>query len=167
MIVDGSGRTIFATDQAWQLVREYCPHLPDETLPGDLRQWVRRNPKSGETFKHSQSGDRLILRCGQPARWPGGPAGRRNGNGNRGRMVRLLRLEEEKGTSALKKLGLTVREAEVLHWIAQGKRNEDIAAILAISVGTVKKHCENLFIKLGVENRSSAVVAAIDALRIE
>ncbi|MDI6728137.1 MAG: helix-turn-helix transcriptional regulator [Thermodesulfovibrionales bacterium] len=51
---------------------------------------------------------------------------------------------------------LTLREAEVLHWVAQGKDNATIAAIMQIRICTVKKHLENIFAKLGVENRVAA-----------
>lgn len=52
---------------------------------------------------------------------------------------------------------LTGRENEVLLWIAEGKTNAEIAMILGISPRTVAKHVENLFVKLGFENRASAI----------
>ena len=64
----------------------------------------------------------------------------------------------------LQALGVSEREAEVLLWIAQGKTNEDIGAILGISIQTVKKHVVAVFIALGVENRSSAAVRAMEVL---
>jgi DNA-binding NarL/FixJ family response regulator len=64
----------------------------------------------------------------------------------------------------LQSLGLTVREAEVLLWVAQGKGNADIAAILKMSEGTVKKHLVHIFEKLGVESRSAAALRAIETL---
>jgi DNA-binding NarL/FixJ family response regulator len=59
---------------------------------------------------------------------------------------------------------LTAREAEVLLWIARGKPNRDIAEILALSPRTVNKHLEQIYTKLGVENRASAAVAATRVL---
>lgn len=61
-------------------------------------------------------------------------------------------------------LALTSREAEVLIWIARGKSNRDIADILNISPRTVNKHLEQIFTKLGVENRASAAALAVGAL---
>lgn len=61
-------------------------------------------------------------------------------------------------------LGVSEREAEVLLWIAQGKTNEDIANLLGLSVQTVKKHVSAVLVALGVENRSSAAVRALEAL---
>lgn len=64
----------------------------------------------------------------------------------------------------LEKLGLTPREAEVLLWVAQGKGNADIATILTMSEGTVKKHLLHIFEKLGVESRSAASLCAFENL---
>ena len=61
-------------------------------------------------------------------------------------------------------LSLTHREAEVLLWIARGKSNRDMSEILGISPRTVNKHLEQIFTKLGVENRASAAAKAVRAL---
>lgn len=55
---------------------------------------------------------------------------------------------------------LTRREADVLLWIARGKSNRDASEILNISARTVNKHLEQIFIKMGVENRAAAAAAA-------
>jgi len=57
--------------------------------------------------------------------------------------------------------GLTPREAEVLQWVAAGKTDRDIAAILGISPRTVHKHLERVYEKLGVETRTAAVMRAM------
>ena len=62
------------------------------------------------------------------------------------------------------KFGLTPRAAEVLLWVAQGKANGDIAAILGMSESTVKKHLVEIFEKLGVENRSAAGLRALELI---
>lgn len=51
---------------------------------------------------------------------------------------------------------LTLREREVLRWLALGKSNAEIGAILRISAATVGKHLEHIYPKLGVENRTAA-----------
>lgn len=84
------------------------------------------------------------------------------------RDITMLILQEKDsppGPGALLPLGLTAREAEVLYWIAQGKSNPDISAILATSVRTVHKHVENIFRKLGLETRSAAALTAMEVLR--
>ena len=59
---------------------------------------------------------------------------------------------------------LTQRESEVLLWIAKGKANRDIGEILGLSARTVNKHLEQIYVKLGVENRASAAVRAAHVL---
>ena len=59
---------------------------------------------------------------------------------------------------------LTARESEVLAWIAKGKSNRDIGEILGLSARTVNKHLEQIYVKLGVENRASAAVKAANIL---
>ena len=56
---------------------------------------------------------------------------------------------------------LTAREREVLHWLAAGKTDRDIGAILGISPRTVHKHLQRIYEKLGVETRTAAVVRAL------
>ena len=51
---------------------------------------------------------------------------------------------------------LTTRENEVLHWLAAGKSNAEMAEILGVSSSTVGKHLERIYQKLGVENRTAA-----------
>ena len=60
----------------------------------------------------------------------------------------------------LEALGLTAREAEVLLWVAQGKSNGEISAIIGAAENTVKKHLQNIFEKLGLESRNAAAVRA-------
>lgn len=56
----------------------------------------------------------------------------------------------------LRRSGLTRRQSEVLHWIAQGKRDKEIALILGISHRTVTDHVHAILTKLGVETRTAA-----------
>ena len=65
----------------------------------------------------------------------------------------------------LESLGLSPREAEVLLWVAQGKSNADIGTILGLSLATVKRHMLHIFEKTGLENRSSAVLRALEVLQ--
>jgi DNA-binding response OmpR family regulator len=62
------------------------------------------------------------------------------------------------------RFSLTQRESEVLLWIAKGKANRDIGEILGLSARTVNKHLEQIYVKLGVENRASAAVKAAHVL---
>lgn len=53
---------------------------------------------------------------------------------------------------------LTPREAEVMHWVTEGKRNGEIACILGCSPRTVEKHVEHILAKTGTETRTAAVL---------
>jgi DNA-binding CsgD family transcriptional regulator len=54
---------------------------------------------------------------------------------------------------------LSAREHEVLEWMTHGKTNAEIAAILCISLHTVKRHVEKILQKLGVPNRGAAALS--------
>lgn len=55
---------------------------------------------------------------------------------------------------------LTIRELEILHLASNGLTNPQMADILSISIHTVKSHFDHIFNKLGVGNRTMAVVWA-------
>jgi len=55
---------------------------------------------------------------------------------------------------------LSERELETLHLLAQGLSNQEIAAVMVISLNTVKTHLKNVFAKLGVHRRQEAVTRA-------
>lgn len=57
----------------------------------------------------------------------------------------------------LEKLDLSNREYEVLQLLVQGLSNQQIADGLFLSVSTVKTHVSNLYVKLGVKNRTQAM----------
>ena len=56
---------------------------------------------------------------------------------------------------------LAPREVEILHWIALGKTNTEIAAIMGIGTPTVSTYIQRLFGKLEVTDRSSAAVKGL------
>jgi DNA-binding response OmpR family regulator/DNA-binding CsgD family transcriptional regulator len=81
-------------------------------------------------------------------------------------LYRLTEVSEGERERLLKEaFGVTDREAEVLLWVAAGKSNRDISDILGISPRTVNKHLEQVFEKLGVENRATAAAMAVRAMK--
>lgn len=54
---------------------------------------------------------------------------------------------------------LSVREREILQWIALGKTNDEIGSILGLTVYTVKNNVQHIFRRLNVSNRAQAVAA--------
>ena len=56
---------------------------------------------------------------------------------------------------------LSRRERDVLRGIVNGQSNKEIAAALDVSIKTVARHLENIFVKIGVSNRSGATAFAL------
>jgi DNA-binding NarL/FixJ family response regulator len=80
-------------------------------------------------------------------------------------LLRIVELNTDNDVERLQsRVPLTKRETEVLLWLSRGKSNRDIAQILAVSYRTINKHLEQIYPKLGVETRTSAVAMAIRAL---
>jgi non-specific serine/threonine protein kinase len=65
-------------------------------------------------------------------------------------------------TSAGRRAGLSGREIEVLDLLANGRSNQEIAAILVLSVRTVENHIAHIYGKLGVRGRVQATNYAVD-----
>ncbi len=70
--------------------------------------------------------------------------------------LELTRSESLTNAPALSDFGLTQREREVLQMMAAGKSNQEIAAALFVSLGTVKVHVTHILAKLDVKSRSAA-----------
>lgn len=76
-------------------------------------------------------------------------------------FFRLFQAHAAGQQQAQQALHLTDREREVLHWLAQGASNEEIAKHLYVTVATVKAHLTSIFEKLKVNSRTQAIVAAL------
>ena len=55
---------------------------------------------------------------------------------------------------------LSDRELDVLHLLADGQTNQEIAQALCVSVNTIKTHLKNIYRKLGVNSRREATAKA-------
>jgi transcriptional regulator EpsA len=72
-------------------------------------------------------------------------------------LVRLAPPTHATGGAAPARRALSGREADILKWLREGKRNEEIALILGISSLTVKNHLQRIYKLLDVHNRTEAV----------
>jgi DNA-binding CsgD family transcriptional regulator len=56
---------------------------------------------------------------------------------------------------------LTTRQRQLLHLVADGNTNRQIARRMSITEATVRKHLENIFLRTGARNRTEAVIRAL------
>lgn len=86
-------------------------------------------------------------------------------------MIKQLQPEIQKTPAPdftkLRRLGLSRRETEVLTWLAEAKRDNEIALILGLSIRTVQQHVRSILGKLHVENRTAAVLVAIQRANVQ
>jgi DNA-binding NarL/FixJ family response regulator len=169
--LDTLGRYLFASNRAgeilWstpQAARLLAVAFRDfdggsYTLPRDIQEWLRLSGRGGDAAdaiglgSDSAGGKFRLTYIGQI--------------GSDEILLRLVEGDAGDDKTVLKtKLNLTIREAEVLLWIARGKSNRDIGEILSLSPRTVNKHLEQVYAKLGVENRTSAAALAMRTLSL-
>jgi two-component system, NarL family, response regulator LiaR len=74
---------------------------------------------------------------------------------------KLLRELAEPAGSGPELVSLTERETEVLHMVARGRSNREIAEGLAISEATVRTHVSNILAKLNLGSRTQAALYAL------
>jgi DNA-binding CsgD family transcriptional regulator len=153
LVLLGPGGSVeFASESAVRV-------LGSEGLPDEVGEWLRAQA------------DRRNSLDGAPPLFYEGPQGRA--------VVHLLpaRTEGEQdslvveasaealGADALRGLGLTARQAEVLRLVALGEPTGAIARTLGISARTVEKHLQAIFERLGVRSRSAAAATAWAGVR--
>ena len=160
LAVNGQGKIVWATPQAQKLLSATLTANADDEflLPEQMPQWL-------EQAQESRSGSKAPA----VASFPDNPQLRLHYMGKAGPNEFLLRLAKDAGAGLpaefSSELGLTLREGEVLAWLSKGKTNRDIAQILGLSPRTVDKHLEQIYAKLGVENRTAAAAIAATARR--
>lgn len=157
LATDSRGRLLWCTPKARQLLGELFPTMHDAgaSLPaGVLSQLMQLRADTGSQARlHIDvKGRKIEISVMSPI-------------GPDELLFRVTELSTTPDEEQLQRtLSLTTRESEVLLWISRGKANREIGEILAISPRTVNKHLEQIFVKLGVENRASAAARAIRAL---
>jgi len=66
--------------------------------------------------------------------------------------------------ASLASLGLTNREAEIVAQVATGASNAEVARHLHVAPGTVKRHLENVYRKLGIHGRGQLIAFVVETL---
>jgi DNA-binding response OmpR family regulator/DNA-binding CsgD family transcriptional regulator len=154
----GDGRLMWQTPLARELLASYYGTSAPQTPPAILA-WLRRHLADAEKqiepprLSAELGARRLSIRLHQQT----------------GDDDWLIVMREVSDAAIIESMSLafklTAREAEVLYWVVKGKINRDIADILGASPGTVKKHLERVFAKLGVETRTAAAAMAMNRIR--
>ncbi len=155
LAVDALGTLLWGTPRADEVIERLFPGWPRPDLPPAIAQTLRRlqSVEADAPVARVEAGDSrleftLLNRIG-PNEWLF-------------RLTEAREGEEERILAA--RHALTQREGDVLLWVSRGKPNREISEILAISPRTVNKHLEQVFEKLGVENRAAAAAIAVRTL---
>ena len=128
----------FASAPASRLLGAFFPPPTGGQLPAPLVDWLV-SESAEPLVRRTESGRVIVRRTGE-----------------------ALFLEEEQCG-----IGLTMREQEVLSWVARGKTNPQIAELLWLAPSTVRKHLENVYAKLGVTTRTAAVSRFLGLIEAE
>jgi DNA-binding response OmpR family regulator len=161
LATNASGRVLWTTPQAAKLLERAFRDFHGEgyVLPLAVRNWLERRTcasvrsTADEIALESDSSALKLRLCHVGQLAPNEV------------LLRLIEGGVDNDNLVLEvKLQLTPRESEVLMWVARGKSNRDIGEILKLSPRTVNKHLEQIYAKLGVENRASAAALAVRTL---
>jgi len=157
LVVDPDERIIWQTPLARQWLDIYFPAQAKSTLPPQVSPWLQRAVlarSAGEeaaALVIAQGTRRLIFALGEAdeaVQWS---------------LVMREEADDALVQSLMAKHHLSQREAEVLHWVSEGKSNHDIGDILGTTPRTVDKHLEHVLTKLGVETRTAAAELAVSS----
>jgi len=152
--INAEGKVIWATPQTHALFAKAKADAEwrDGAMARQLVRWFDLRPQLSQQF--SLDDLEYHLACVYLQTLP-----------NNEKLLKLVDAGKAGGEVLLKQtLKLTQRESQVLFWISNGKSNRDIGEILGMSPRTVNKHLEQIFPKLGVENRTAAARIALKTL---
>lgn len=162
LATDTSGGVKWCTPQTAKLLGAAFGdfHGEGDLLPPQIQEWLHKRP-----LTDGRSEDFIVLESSlSPVKLQLSYVGQ---VAPEEILLRLIEGEGENDNLVLKrKLQLTQRESEVLAWLARGKSNRDIAEILSLSPRTVNKHLEQIYAKLGIENRAAAAALAVRMLGV-
>jgi DNA-binding CsgD family transcriptional regulator len=161
MLIAEDGMILFSTESAQKICRDYFGEC-QAMAPRELRERFK-SPPGESRFTKEKGSSSIVLHWTGPVEIPGPPTfPPHEMSRTKGYVVRITEQHADPSQEAALRLGLTRREAEVLTWLAQGKRNAEIGTILGMRPRTVEKHVEHIMSKLGTETRSAAAAMLWD-----
>lgn len=149
--VTDQGRLSWATPKAHQLIDDFAGDdlSPWATLAELIKGWLATDSKHNLKVNCFETSFEILYERQQDDK----------------HMLKVLEEKIEKSPLDLQQhLPLTKRESEVLFWVSYGKTNWEISQILSMSPRTANKHLEQIYKKLGVDNRTSAAAISIRIL---
>jgi DNA-binding response OmpR family regulator len=149
--VNSEGRLSWATPKVHQMIETLAADdmSPWATIAKLLKNWLLTDPSQQLTISCFAQSFHVVYERQQHEK----------------HLLRINQPKIEKKPSHLQQnLPITKRESEVLYWVSYGKTSWEISQILSMSPRTVNKHLEQIFKKLGVDNRTSAAAISIRIL---
>lgn len=158
LFLSDSGSPQWMTQKARDIFRQHCADEVSDGggIPNSVSTWMR------QAVRRIKQGD--YLNAAYVQRKPD-PGPRLEARLLPARLAGWIMVVEAHPAQARPRFHpdptLTGRENEVLRWMTEGKRNQEIAVILGISPRTVERHVASVLEKMNVENRASAIVSAM------
>ncbi|MEH6451999.1 MAG: response regulator transcription factor [Psychromonas sp.] len=149
--VGEQGRLSWATPHVHQLIAEISESnkAPWATLSKLIKQWIESDTSQNLKVTCFSENVELVYERQQAQM----------------HLLRFVQSKLKKQAEDLKvNLPITKRESEVLYWISYGKTSWETSQILTMSPRTVNKHLEQIYKKLGVDNRTSAAAISLRIL---
>lgn len=149
--VSNEGRLAWATPHVHEIIEELAGGnaTPWSVLAESIKSWLGKDTNSNLLINAFTSPFNILYERKQDDL----------------HLLRIVQEKIQKTPEDLKaKLPITKRESEVLYWVSYGKTSWETSQILEMSPRTVNKHLEQIFKKLGVDNRTSAAAIALRIL---
>jgi len=151
---DRQGKVEWLQEKAKEWLREFFvgEAFGSGNVPASVQQLVLESREQGAAPKQLEQvkGDEILVIC--------------IGSSPVGGWIMRLERKPKKPLPHFRPLPqLSKRQNEVLQWMVEGKRNTEIGRILCISPRTVEKHVSEILTTLKVENRATAILAAMES----
>jgi DNA-binding CsgD family transcriptional regulator len=138
LVVGRGGRIRFAQGAGRRLLASYFREDKPTRLPKVIREWAVDRPEAGEMVIDGPDAQLVVSVPTREA------------------SQQLVVMLYERPRQHPRGQRLTPREREVLELVDEGRTNAEIAQLLWVAPGTIRKHLENAYAKLGVRSRTEA-----------
>lgn len=160
VVLGTSGLEERAPPSVQRVLTEHFGPSGESALPAPIEEWLTQQrrrlfddgrPRIRQPLVHVVDGRQLVVRYIA-------------GAGERSDVLVVDEREPGREAGELRRLGLTPREAEILLLLTHGQSTADLTRALGVTPGTLNKHLQHIYRKLGVTGRTAAIAAASDAI---